>query len=134
MPQKDCDPRCTGKCNKKRFIPAQTANKGCDPRCTGRCSKRNAGVPAIYNDQPNIEPIESNQPNVKPIENDQPNVKPIENIPIPTSEENKATDTTRDTKVDAQTELLQLGEIQYVIMDLDGVILGLKKSLFRNSI
>lgn len=86
MPQKDCDPRYTGKCNKQRFIPAQTANKGCDLKWTGRCSKRNAGVPAIDNDQPNIETIESNQPYVKPIENDQSNDKPIENIPIPTSE------------------------------------------------
>ncbi|KAK9870578.1 hypothetical protein WA026_008140 [Henosepilachna vigintioctopunctata] len=44
MPVKECDPRCSGRCNKNKLNIVITADKACDPKCTGRCSKKNAGT------------------------------------------------------------------------------------------
>ncbi|XP_044751290.1 probable pseudouridine-5'-phosphatase isoform X2 [Coccinella septempunctata] len=104
MVHKDCDPRCTGKCNKKRLTPAPTAEKGCDPRCTGRCSKKNAS----------ISPFESLPPIVAIAENLPPTTAPVKNEDI------------GDTKPDGQIALLKPGEIKFVIMDLDGVVLDIE--------
>lgn len=102
MTQKECDPRCTGKCNKRKSLPVSTASKGCDPKCTGRCSKKNAGVSPLDSIPPAVIP-----PLITPLE-----IKELDNI--------------GDNKIGPQSKLLQPGDVNFIIMDLDGIILGLQ--------
>ncbi|XP_045470602.1 pseudouridine-5'-phosphatase-like [Harmonia axyridis] len=102
MTQKECDPRCTGKCNKRKSLPVSTASKGCDPKCTGRCSKKNAGVSPLDSLPPAVIP-----PLITPLE-----IKELDNI--------------GDNKIGPQSKLLQPGDVNVIIMDLDGIILDIE--------
>ncbi|KAL3282100.1 hypothetical protein HHI36_005298 [Cryptolaemus montrouzieri] len=104
MPPKECDPRCTGRCNKNRPpVNVPTINKGCDPRCTGRCSKKNVGT--FTPPGGGFSPEQTGK---------------FEEIPVDTPSR-----TEKENTGDIQSKLK--GEITCIIVDLDGVILDIEK-------